>query len=124
MLPAKITRLSHKWLANGKCLAEHVAATGSPLAEGILADWETHREHFVQVYPLDYKRARKQAADAETWKGREEAPAKGIEIDLTKEAVVQKQAPSEAEVATKFNKLRGFVEIERIPEPYRDPAAR
>ena len=105
-------------------LAEHVAATGSPLAEGILADWETHREHFVQVYPLDYKRARKQAADAETWKGREEAPAKGIEIDLTKEAVVQKQAPSEAEVATKFNKLRGFVEIERIPEPYRDPAAR
>mmetsp|Transcript_68874 Transcript_68874/g.164315 ORF Transcript_68874/g.164315 Transcript_68874/m.164315 type:complete len:2206 (+) Transcript_68874:64-6681(+) len=107
-------------------LGEHLAATGSAVAEMILADWETHREKFVQVYPLDYKRARKQAADAETWKGREEKPSKNVdtEVDMTVAGTRQKQAPSEADVALKYNKLRGFVEIERIPEPYRDPAER
>mmetsp|Transcript_5396 Transcript_5396/g.10833 ORF Transcript_5396/g.10833 Transcript_5396/m.10833 type:complete len:2179 (-) Transcript_5396:728-7264(-) len=108
-------------------LKEHVTATASPVAKRILDNWETERESFVQVYPLDYKRARKQAADADTWKGREEAPKRmGAEEQLTAEVSQSTQAlpPSEKDVATKFNKLRGFVEIERIPEPYREPSER
>ena len=41
-----------------------------------------------------------------------------------KKIKIQAHTPSEKEIATKFNKLRGFVEIERIPEPYREPSER
>uniref|UniRef100_A0A7S4P9N1 glutamate synthase (NADH) n=1 Tax=Guillardia theta TaxID=55529 RepID=A0A7S4P9N1_GUITH len=107
-------------------IKEHLAATGSTVAKSILDNWEVEREKFVQVFPLDYKRARKQAADADSWKGREEShKEKNLEIDMdAKKIKVQAHTPSEKEIATKFNKLRGFVEIERIPEPYREPSER
>ena len=37
-------------------LEEHVAHTGSTVAERILADWSTARDQFVKVFPHDYKR--------------------------------------------------------------------
>jgi len=104
-------------------LKEHVDATDSPVAKRIIDNWQTERDYFVQVYPLDYKRARKQAADADSWKGREEAPKQLSASELTSHAA-QTATPTEQEVSTKFNKLRGFVEIERIPEPYREPEER
>ncbi len=36
---------------------EHAERTGSPVAEGILADWENSLKRFVKVMPHDYKRA-------------------------------------------------------------------
>ena len=105
---------------------EHYEETDSPVAQHILANWETERQFFVQVFPLDYKRARKQAMDADSWKGREEMPKEKVPLADAGAPDVQGEAapPSEQEVATKFNKLRGFVEIERKPEPYRDAQER
>ncbi|REJ82010.1 MAG: glutamate synthase large subunit [Acidobacteria bacterium] len=37
-------------------IEQHSAATGSPLAAGLLADWEAALPHFVQVMPRDYRR--------------------------------------------------------------------
>ena len=107
-------------------IQEHLDATGSTVAENILANWETERERFVQVFPLDYKRARKQAMDADAWKGREELPKDKVPLEdiSAKEVTPQASTPTESDMATKFNKLRGFVEIERKPEPYRDPEDR
>ena len=47
---------------------------GAVVIAGLTAQLNVQLSVQLQVYPLDYKRARKQAADAETWKGREEAP--------------------------------------------------
>ena len=107
-------------------IQEHLDATQSPVADRILANWEQEREAFVQVFPLDYKRARKQAMDADSWKGREEMPKSKVPLDdvMGKDVKVDAATPTEQEIATKFNKLRGFVEIERKPEPYRDPEER
>jgi len=107
-------------------IKEYAKETDSPVAANILADWETEREKFVQVFPLDYKRARKQAMDADGWKGREEMPKGKVPLeDMTgKDVKLDAATPTEQEVSTKYNKLRGFVEIERKPEPYRDPEER
>ncbi|MQY51933.1 glutamate synthase subunit alpha [Rhodocyclus tenuis] len=40
----------------------HFAATGSPRAQEILADWETARRSFVKVMPNEYRRALTEAA--------------------------------------------------------------
>jgi glutamate synthase domain-containing protein 3 len=45
-------------------IAEHGERTGSPVAERLLADWDTTREQFVKVMPHDYKRALEDAAAA------------------------------------------------------------
>jgi glutamate synthase (NADPH/NADH) len=107
-------------------IQEHLNETQSTVAHDILANWETERSNFVQVFPLDYKRARKQAMDADAWKGREEMPKGKVTLeDMSgKDVKLDAATPTEKDVATKFNKLRGFVEIERKPEPYRDPAER
>jgi len=107
-------------------IQEHATETDSPVAKNILANWETERDKFVQVFPLDYKRARKQAMDADAWKGREEMPKGKVPLeDITgKDVKLDAATPTEQEVSTKYNKLRGFVEIERKPEPYREPEDR
>ena len=38
-------------------IAEHFARTKSEVAQGILADWDASIKKFVQVFPLDYKKA-------------------------------------------------------------------
>ena len=38
-------------------IAEHFARTKSEVAQGILADWDASLKKFVQVFPLDYKKA-------------------------------------------------------------------
>eukprot|EP00292_Cryptomonas_paramecium_P002170 CAMPEP_0113676986 /NCGR_PEP_ID=MMETSP0038_2-20120614/8990_1 /TAXON_ID=2898 /ORGANISM="Cryptomonas paramecium" /LENGTH=1610 /DNA_ID=CAMNT_0000594161 /DNA_START=19 /DNA_END=4848 /DNA_ORIENTATION=+ /assembly_acc=CAM_ASM_000170 len=60
-------------------IREHVEATGSDVARRLLANWDAERIHFVQVFPLDYKRARKQAMDADSWKGSSDLPARPAE---------------------------------------------
>jgi glutamate synthase domain-containing protein 3 len=44
-------------------LAEHAERTGSPVAAGVLADWNAAR--FVKVMPHDYKRALSELGDEE-----------------------------------------------------------
>ena len=38
-------------------IAEHARLTGSPVAEGMLADWDAALKRFVKIMPTDYKRA-------------------------------------------------------------------
>lgn len=106
-------------------LVEYSKATGSTIAQRILDNWDSEKANFVQVFPLDYKRARKQAADADSWKGKDVMSRPAVEVDEDKKTIqVDAKTPSEKDVATKFNKLRGFVEIARKPEPYREPEER
>jgi glutamate synthase domain-containing protein 3 len=44
-------------------IAEHAARTGSPVAERVLADWESELGRFVKVLPNDFKRALAEQAD-------------------------------------------------------------
>ncbi len=53
-------------------LAAHAAATASPVATGLLADWDTARERFSLVLPRDYQRV----LDV-----RAEAAAQGLDLD-------------------------------------------
>ncbi len=38
-------------------LCEHIAATGSPKAHSVLADWENQRANWVRVFPAEYRQA-------------------------------------------------------------------
>jgi glutamate synthase domain-containing protein 3 len=42
---------------------EHAARTASPVAERALAQWETLRGSWVKVFPRDYKRVLREAAE-------------------------------------------------------------
>jgi len=106
-------------------LNDYIKSTGSPVAKRIMDNWEEEKTHFVQVFPLDYKRARKQAADADSWKGKDVMNKPTVEVDVDKKTIkIDAATPDEKDINTKFNKLRGFVEIERKPEPYREPSER
>jgi glutamate synthase (NADPH) large chain len=59
-------------------LSEHAERTGSPVAAGLLADWDAAADRFVKVMPRDYKRALAELAQAqaqETADVRAAAPA-------------------------------------------------
>ncbi|HSU65587.1 MAG TPA: glutamate synthase large subunit [Tepidisphaeraceae bacterium] len=47
-------------------LENHVKFTGSPVAKGILDDWEKERQYFVKVMPKDYRRVIEHQAEMET----------------------------------------------------------
>jgi glutamate synthase (NADPH) large chain len=42
---------------------EHAARTGSPVAERALAEWGELRGSWVKVFPRDYKRVLREAAE-------------------------------------------------------------
>ena len=42
---------------------EHAERTGSPVAERVLAEWEALRGAWVKVFPRDYKRVLREAAE-------------------------------------------------------------
>ncbi len=46
---------SETWLVYG-LIEDHVRATGSPLGNRLLDNWEMMVRHFVKVMPLEYKR--------------------------------------------------------------------
>ena len=56
-------------------LEEHLAATGSTVAERLLADWTHTMERFVKVMPVDYKRVMAELKKAEEERDPEPAPA-------------------------------------------------
>jgi glutamate synthase (NADPH/NADH) large chain len=57
-----------------KALVEqHLAETGSKLAEMILADWPAARARFVKVFPNEYRRALKEMAAAQANEPKKEA---------------------------------------------------
>jgi glutamate synthase (NADPH/NADH) large chain/glutamate synthase (ferredoxin) len=48
-------------------VTEHRDRTGSPVAQGVLDDWDRQRARFVKVFPADYKRVlAEQAAESST----------------------------------------------------------
>jgi glutamate synthase (NADPH/NADH) large chain/glutamate synthase (ferredoxin) len=56
-------------------VTEHRDRTGSPVAERVLADWETLKTKFVKVFPADYKRVLAEldaAEDAQTYEADDE----------------------------------------------------
>ena len=57
-------------------VSEHARHTGSPVATGLLEDWDDAAAAFVKVMPRDYKRAlAEMAAAQETPDARTAAPA-------------------------------------------------
>jgi hypothetical protein len=47
-------------------VAEHLARTGSTVAERTLADWDALRGSWVKVMPMDYKRALRELAEKQS----------------------------------------------------------
>ena len=120
-------------------IKEHKERTGSIVASAILGDWFEAKKHFVKVYPRDYKRvldaqkaAAANAAEAKAL-AEEDAFAKlvsmsslassdsGSSSEKTNNALPLKVRPTRTEAP---KKLRGFVDYEREPLGYRDPAER
>jgi glutamate synthase (NADPH) large chain len=52
---ASLREESELWLLYA-LIEDHVRATGSPIGNRILDNWEMMVGHFVKVLPLDYKR--------------------------------------------------------------------
>jgi glutamate synthase (NADPH/NADH) large chain len=48
-----------------RLLENHVKFTDSPVAKGILADWEKELKYFVKVMPNDYRRVLEHQAEIE-----------------------------------------------------------
>jgi glutamate synthase domain-containing protein 3 len=48
-----------------RLLENHARLTGSPVAKGILADWEKELRWFVKVMPNDYRKALEKKAEIE-----------------------------------------------------------
>ncbi len=46
-------------------VTEHGERTGSPVAERVLAGWETLKDRFVKVFPADYKRVLTELSEQE-----------------------------------------------------------
>jgi glutamate synthase domain-containing protein 3 len=44
-------------------IKEHRDRTDSPVAERVLGDWEAHKSSWVKVFPRDYKRVLREAAE-------------------------------------------------------------
>ena len=120
-------------------IKEHKERTGSTVASAILGDWFEAKKHFVKVYPRDYKRvldaqkaAAANAAEAKAL-AEEDAFAKLVSMsslassdslsssEKTNNALPLKVRPTRTEAP---KKLRGFVDYEREPLGYRDPAER
>ena len=69
-------------------LSDHLAETGSTVADGLLADWPAAAGRFTKVMPRDYKRVL-----AAMDKARED----GVDVD---EAVMASVAPAPSNVTT------------------------
>jgi glutamate synthase domain-containing protein 2/glutamate synthase domain-containing protein 1/glutamate synthase domain-containing protein 3 len=50
-------------------VSEHVRRTDSPVGRRVLDEWDALREHFVKVFPTDYKRVLAELAAAEAAEG-------------------------------------------------------
>ena len=90
-------------------IEEHHLRTQSPVAARILRDWDEYLPQFVKVMPHDYKRALAELAEAEAG-AIEPAESTGGEGFVATERRV-------------MGKLGGFLEIERVGQPERDPAS-
>jgi len=97
-----------------------------------LADWETSKTQFVQVFPLDFKRALAEAAAQPAAKD----PVAGLSAE-EKELINENPAPEakvemadledsvkRPTVVQNPKKKRGFIEYERGVQPYRKPEER
>ncbi len=69
-------------------LSDHLAETGSAVAEGLLADWPPVVARFTKVMPRDYKRV---------LEAMERARSEGVDVD---EAVMASVAPPSSNVTT------------------------
>jgi len=68
-------------------VAEHVARTGSTVGARVIDEWETERQCFVKVFPTDYKRVLREAAEAAAAAADAEAMA-GVAAEAVAEAAV------------------------------------
>ena len=69
-------------------LADHLAETGSTVAEALLADWPPAAARFTKVMPKDYKRV---------LEAMERARQEGVDVD---EAVMASVAPPSSSTTT------------------------
>ncbi|XP_071038942.1 uncharacterized protein [Parasteatoda tepidariorum] len=93
-------------------LKEFYEKTGSAVAQRLLSNWPTSAKLFVKVFPKEYQRALRQAAE---------------EATLTNGPVPTPPAPIrdiEDVIPDKLDKVRGFMKYPRNTRPYRDPKER
>ena len=79
-------------------LRKHAALTKSPLAEGLLADWDTVKGAFVKVFPHEYARALRQIAAQEE----QEALLAAHDGSDALEALKAAAAPTEEDAAHSY----------------------
>ena len=68
-------------------IEEHRRRTGSPVAERMLADWESTGRKFVKVFPADYKRVLAELEAEEAAAGHGGTPESVVEQDGSLETV-------------------------------------
>jgi len=112
-------------------LEEHQAVTGSEVAQRILADWNGNKGKFLQVFPVDFKRAMAEAA-AESASAKAQDPTKDLTAE-EKELINDNPTPdaqakvgdledmgsARPVVVAAPKKKRGFIEYERGAAPYK-----
>ena len=94
-------------------IEEHHLRTQSPVAARVLREWAETLPRFVKVMPHDYKRALAELAEAEAHSF-EDGESTGGEGFMATERVGWPL----------MGKLGGFLEVERVAAPERDPAVR
>ncbi|XP_071114158.1 uncharacterized protein [Haliotis cracherodii] len=124
-------------------LREFVDKTGSELAKNILDNWSEEKQHFVKVFPHEYKRAMKEQEQEQTEMRRQERPIINGNIeedqrseDTTDSQVVRSEKVVDIESAIPdstmdqknlervLDKTRGFVKYKRATYQYRDATKR
>ena len=111
-------------------VAEHFARTKSEVAKALLADWATALKKFVQVFPLDFKKALasppKDDGVAELTADQKEAVGINPTPELKPKAVDLEDMgkPARPIKVEKPVKKRGFIEYERGAAAYRDVTER
>jgi glutamate synthase (NADPH/NADH) len=114
-------------------IEEHVETTRSKLGQSIIASWADSLKKFIQVFPVDYKKA---LAKAGTATDKVEDPVAHLSAEQ-KEAINVNPTPDPAVKSTDLEDLasrpikvdkpvkkRGFIEYERGAAPYRDTKER
>ncbi|KAK6187782.1 hypothetical protein SNE40_005732 [Patella caerulea] len=111
-------------------IKEFQEKTKSELALNILNNWAEEKQHFIKVFPHEYRRALKELADEE--KAAQEIRTKTTDNNVKKsnenvqdiEETIPDDTQNQKNIDKVLDKTRGFVKYNRATYQYRDPAKR
>ncbi|ESO94104.1 hypothetical protein LOTGIDRAFT_239527 [Lottia gigantea] len=111
-------------------IKEFQEKTNSQQALDILNNWNEEKQHFIKVFPHEYRRALKETAEEEkaaeaskTQKPQEveDKPEKNVQ-DI--EETIPDDTQNQKNIQKALDKTRGFVKYNRATYQYRDPDSR